>query len=158
MSRGDVQGRDLEHQRGQLHVVSSGDIQHQRTVDTCLTCPVGSYCGSTGMSAPTACPPGTYKDVTGGTNVGDCTLCPAGKYRASTWASSLDQCLVCPVTQYGPKAGLSACTVCHAGLYADVTGLTVYAVCTVGSYQDSLPVCQHDQPAQWVLPAGLLLH
>ena len=32
----------------------------------CLTCPARFYCASVGMTSPTSCPTGTYRDATGG--------------------------------------------------------------------------------------------
>ena len=42
-------------------------------------CPVGHYCNS-GIIQAEACPPGTYKNVTGAKSVNDCDACPAGNY------------------------------------------------------------------------------
>ena len=42
-------------------------------------CPKGQYCNSRTL-APTNCPSGTYRNLTGGRQQSDCSACPAGFY------------------------------------------------------------------------------
>lgn len=98
-------------------------------------CPVGHYCVA-GVSAPSACPPGKYRDTTGATAVGDCVTTPAGYYTSAEGSSSYAANL-CAKGHYCLAGSTSAtAAVCPAGSYQDVEGQSVATciACPVGRY------------------------
>ena len=51
---------------------------HKQNADTCVDCPVGTYCDVVGLDAPIACPAGTYNPNTGSQNANACVNCQKG--------------------------------------------------------------------------------
>ena len=105
-------------------------------------CPIGSFCATTGISAPTACTLGSYCNTTGMSTVVPCmqgsycpqasnasNACPAGSFCANS--SSIASCLpgaYCP-------ARSTASLLCPVGYYCNATGLSAVAgSCSAGFY------------------------
>eukprot|EP01022_Parablepharisma_sp_SALTPOND_P023128 TRINITY_DN47_c0_g6_i1.p1 TRINITY_DN47_c0_g6~~TRINITY_DN47_c0_g6_i1.p1 ORF type:complete len:4331 (-),score=484.04 TRINITY_DN47_c0_g6_i1:2741-15733(-) len=99
-------------------------------------CPPGYYCPS-GTAEPVACPPGTYRDIEGGTKLEDCFACPSTEYckiRAQT-AIGND----CPAGYYCPSGTAQSKTnPCQPG-HRCPPGVSAQEVCPDNSYQP-LPV------------------
>jgi len=85
-------------------------------------CLKGYYC--TGATL-TACPSGTYQDVTGQAS---CKRCPAGQYSTSTTAN---MCTACPA---GSFCSNSIKSLCPAGKYTDLSGQSTCITCTDGTF------------------------
>jgi sugar lactone lactonase YvrE len=105
------------------------------------TCPIGSFCASTGMSAPTVCTMGTYCSTSGMNATVPCTsgsycptgsnasnACPAGSFCAN--ASSIASCLA---GSYCP-ARSTAASLCSVGYYCNATGLSAVAGSCISGY------------------------
>ena len=148
-----------------------------QSYDQCSPCPTGQYC-VTGSSAPTACPAGTYTNVTntasagsagGATSFPACTTCPAGHYcrvqsvspvpcgAGNTSSSGASSCAVCTVGHFCDQDATSfsvmmSSKVCPAGLYcpAGLNKVPEYAneACPVGHY------CVAGVAAPVACPAG----
>ena len=57
----------------------------ERAMDHQNLCPAGFYCGN-GTVVPQDCPPGTYSNRTGMSDISECLDCPLGKYCAERGA------------------------------------------------------------------------
>ena len=107
------------------------------------TCPAGSYCNSTGMTAPRPCPAGSFCPTVG--TVVPYT-CPAGNYCPSG-SDAVTQCppgsmcnttgmsvpLPCPAGSFCP-AGTVIPSTCTAGNYCPNASMTTQISCPAGSY------------------------
>ena len=101
-----------------------GTYQPQFGSSTCLDCPLGSfqpdigknncdlcskggYCNSAqkGDGGFTACPPGTFNDKLGQSDVTACIECPPGRYSTENGADSESACLPCPSGRSNNKSG-----------------------------------------------------
>lgn len=116
-------------------------------------CPVGHYCPQ-GTYTPIHCPPGTYRDTTGASVIGDCADCPTGKYcpdMATTAAPTTGndcapgyQCNTGARTQY-PLDGVTGklcdlgntCAICPSGSYNAKFGIPACVNCPKGYYCDN---------------------
>jgi hypothetical protein len=80
-------------------------------------CPAGHYCPS-GISAPTACPAGTFNTLKGKGKQSECTPCPAGHHCATRGLATASAALPCAAGRHCP-AGTSTAggAACPAGSY-----------------------------------------
>lgn len=76
-------------------------------------CPPGTFC-SPGALEPTACPIGSFRNVTGAASADDCFDCPGGYYCPDTMATSYST--VCPEGFFCPP-GSGEPLACQAGFY-----------------------------------------
>ena len=76
----------------------------------------GYFCESP-STTPASCPPGTYREATGGTALLSCAACPAG-YKCTGTTITPDPCLI---GEYSPS-GQSVCSSCSAGFYCHQEG------------------------------------
>lgn len=99
---------------------------------TCIKCPEGQYCSSTGLSAPTAkcdvgyyCPEGSTSST--GITVTDSTVkpCPIATYCPLGTASPIS----CPTGYYQESTAQGKCNICPKGYFC--TGGTKYQ-CNAG--------------------------
>lgn len=128
----------------------------------CLTCPAGYWCNQTGLAsylhypcplghycpagvtAPEACPAGTYRGTTGATSSADCAPCPPGEYCA-TGSTAGKPCppgtycrpgsnftTVCPPGYFCPEK-TNAPLPCNGSFYCP-TNVSVPIPCPVGFY------------------------
>merc|ERR1712226_843971 len=113
----------------------------------CVTCPAGSFCPQNAEEA-TACPAGTFNDITGASSLLDCmtcpksTYCPAGSVAttlcpAGTWSEQLGLgdvtgCIDCPVGSYCVE-GASSPHPCPIGSFSDAPGAHVCLECPIGT-------------------------
>lgn len=128
-------------------------ILGQSQIAACLICPAGNYCPdgasepivcppsyycpehSSGYSAATQCPAGTYTSVRQIASQAECMACPAGSYCPSGAVSSI----MCSPGTYNPSSGsgsLLACLNCTAGKTCPFHGSTngVGVTCVPGYY------------------------
>ena len=103
---------------------------------TGVICPAGFYCPS-GIYEPVACPPGTYRALTGGQSLTDCTQCTATEYCPSAGQTSAS--IPCPAGYYCPT-GTAAGDInpCTAGNMCP-SGSSAQTPCPNNYYQ-ALPV------------------
>lgn len=80
--------------------------------DCNLICPIGQYTVS--RTSCSACPAGTYNDVTGQIA---CSLCPEGTYNGNLGSTSINACSGCPSGMYAVP-GSQFCYPCPAGQYS----------------------------------------
>ena len=103
-------------------------------IEDCLTCPVGRYCPTDGVSVPTLCGAGTYQPSTGvSTGSEACLECPAGGYCLEGSSGST----LCAAGTFGALAGgvdIDACAVCPAGSYCN-EGVSVGTPCPAGRHR-----------------------
>jgi len=100
-----------------------------------VTCPVGTYCTSAGMSVPTPCAPGTYSSATGQTSSLTCVPCEPGKYCPTPGAGSQ---LICPPGTYCPIQGGSSPNQCPIGNICPIPGLQAGYPCPPGQLCNTL--------------------
>ena len=98
-----------------------------QTFYQCIQCKSGTYATSTGCEP---CPKGYY--CLGGTNK---TACPAGTYNNITGATSANSCKTCSAGTYSSSTGQTSCTKCPYGYYC--TGGTNKTACPAGKYTTS---------------------
>ena len=114
-------------------------------------CPIGSYCPEA-VSAPIACPAGTWGYRDGLASVDECSNCEAGNYcvGGSTAPQTCDAgCFCpegsstscpfsCPAGMYRPIPGgrylSDACSMCPPGTYCPSEGSTTNTTCPTASY------------------------
>ena len=90
-------------------------------------CSVGYYCNA-GVINPESCPAGTYRNLTGGTQVDDCYKCPAGYYCPYNGSAIIIPCTngtYCPNGTIKPQF-------CEAGFYCP--GAQTKIPCPSGFY------------------------
>lgn len=117
----------------------------QETQNSCIVCPAGYLCSSTGISDYTLYPCnsiGAYC-VAGAKSP---TLCPPGTYGISKTAASISDCLSCPGGYQCPGRSNSVIG-CPEGTYCP-EGSAIPKLCTIGSY------CQPLSSAPKICPAG----
>ena len=89
-------------------------------------CPKGLYCetksGTPNGVAVTACPGGTYRDLTGGSALSSCTNCPSGSY----CPQGASKPILCPPGHFC-GAGVGLPVQVSAGYYSPVYGLAADA-------------------------------
>ena len=70
-------------------------------------CSKGRYCDSVQKldGGFTACPPGTYNDKDGQSNITACIECQPGTYSTENGAESKSACLPCPAGTYNDEPG-----------------------------------------------------
>lgn len=95
------------------------------TSGACSACPVSNYCAG-GTSSPQLCPVGTYA---GSTGLSACIKCAEGTYGATT---GLSGCSGCQKGQYNSLTGVTVCTSCPVGAYSGVDGQSVCTTCASG--------------------------
>ena len=91
------------------------------------SCPMGYFCGSASMTAPTPCPIGYF---CGSTGMAAPTPCPVGSYCP---VSMLSAPIPCPQGNLCPTSGLSAASPCPAGSKC-VPGGSVPVICPAGTF------------------------
>ena len=109
----------------------------------CAPCPAGSYCNTTGLTAPTGlCGPGAFcaggaavprpdgSDATGGPCAAG-FVCQLGATASTPVLGSTG--IQCPTNYYCPQ-GAQATLPCAAGTFSDVPGLGACKPCTAGDY------------------------
>jgi hypothetical protein len=124
---------------------------------SCEPAPAGTFVGSPGATAPTACSPGEYQSLTGQFS---CIQCLIGKYQPSTGQSA---CLdapagfmapspgtatlptPCPAGTFQANPGASSCTACPAGTVQPATGQT--ACVAIPKAAGSIVIDQSTTPA-----------
>ena len=127
------------------------------SVDECLPCTSGSYCGSAGLSRPSGpcdpgyhCPPGQSSprppnfNCSAGYhcpgNTSDPLLCPNGTYTDRTHASS---CSPCPAGDYCLEGAIV--TSCPRGYYCPQGTGNDWQPCPRGTYGNSLGLTSHTE-------------
>jgi hypothetical protein len=95
-----------------------------------MTCPMGSYCPSAQLIAPTICPPGFVCPSTGASAA---TPCFSSFYCPSKGMQSINSSFACPIGSYCPS-GLSVPTICPIGYYCSFSGMSTPMICPVGNY------------------------
>lgn len=109
--------------KGYYRPASSNDLvllTGPRT-DGCLPCPTGRYGSTTGLILPlctSACPLGTYSDMTALTSSTDCKPCPVGRYGSKAGLVTQSCSSKCPAGKYTTTVGnkyLSDCLTCPTG-------------------------------------------
>lgn len=101
------------------------------SISDCINSPPGYY-SSAGANEPTACPLGSYNNVSGSIN---CLKCPAGTYNNLTGRSSFADCIFCPLGYYS-EAGVTLCIACPIGTYTDQNGSAKCLNCPPGTYNN----------------------
>ena len=117
-------------------------------------CTPGNYCPQ-GTHTPVQCPPGTFRNTSGGMSVEDCSACSPGHYCEGYGLSSVSgRCAVGYYCELGantssPMDGITGdicpighfCTMgsilptsCLAGTYSNTTGVNVCLSCPEGFY------------------------
>eukprot|EP00802_Teleaulax_amphioxeia_P008420 Tamp_08429.p1 GENE.Tamp_08429~~Tamp_08429.p1 ORF type:complete len:461 (+),score=18.65 Tamp_08429:454-1836(+) len=109
----------------------------------CTACPAGTFSNVSGLSLCSSCQPGTFSSSPGATA---CELCPANTFAAA----GSGNCSACPMAASSPAGSASAgdclcdpgtfaqsgnCSECAAGRYSDRMGATVCSNCAPGTYQ-----------------------
>ena len=88
---------------------------YKPTPETCAPCPIGTYALDCGVSACSACNPGTYSSL----GRSSCSSCQAGTFQPSPGSSA---CRSCSDGEYGPTVGAierrEACVACLPGTYS----------------------------------------
>ncbi|MES1909505.1 MAG: hypothetical protein MHM6MM_002234 [Cercozoa sp. M6MM] len=113
-----------------------GNVTGLASVSECNACTPGSYCGSSGLTAPTGpCDAGSL--CTGGASSPTEQPCPTGGYCPVGSAALVP----CAVGKYGPATGVPteavACVTCPAGRYCDSVGMSVTRATSPGYYSDA---------------------
>ena len=108
------------------------NITNLRSADECFNCTAGSYCASTGLTAPTGpCDGGYY--CSGGARVPNQHGCPAGHF-CFPGTSYPDPC---PVGTYNPRTGaanVTECYPCTQSFYCGREGLVQPDTCCDAGY------------------------
>lgn len=81
-----------------------GTYQPNDVQQSCIPCPIGFYCLTSGLTVPTVCPAGYYCDHTNVVDYEDYP-CPEGSFSYLEGLTSVNDCLQCP---YGRFCGLNA--------------------------------------------------
>ena len=113
---------------------------------SCEQCPAGTRCPVSGLTAPVACPDGTYNGVAGLGLCFDCpsgascsdpamtpTLCEAGTFSVEGAAA----CLPCPGGTFQANTGATECQLCGPGQSCSPSGgvgATAEADCAPGTF------------------------
>jgi hypothetical protein len=125
------------------------------------SCPVGFYCKDL-ISSPSACPEGTFSNVTGLNATDQCIPCPAGTYSSSGSTS----CKKCPEGSTS-NTGSATCYLvlkedsltCTAGAYKTSLNATTCTPCSPGTYNPTNAVwgknqCKECQPGTFAKQYG----
>jgi hypothetical protein len=108
---------------------SWGNSDYGTSAQFCTHCAIGTYQTGRGMIGEwscTACPAGTYNNLTGKSL---CVFCPAGRFSTGTGAIQSEACDVCLVGTFSlPPA--TSCLLCPAGTFASTTGASQCLQCT----------------------------
>ena len=105
---------------------------YQENFNSCSTktaCPIGTYNNMTGSSGATAClscQTGYYNDKTGQSA---CSSCPIGTYNSNYGSTSGTACLSCQPGTYNSMIGQGICSSCPTGTYNSNYGSTGIASC-----------------------------
>lgn len=131
-------------------------------------CTPGSYCDERGLASPTGCPPGTYGTKRGSSSILDCTACPGGTYSnlsgQELCAGSCTTGKICPspnstisyvvppTASYSGGAATLTITIgstqptpCPAGYYCDQSNMAVGTPCPSGTYSSSTGLTSSSQ-------------
>ncbi|KAL0237074.1 hypothetical protein PCE1_000471 [Barthelona sp. PCE] len=131
-----------------------GSYQNIKGQSSCVTAPLGYYCGSTGtkwLSDCDECSAGSYGTTTGRWLQSQCASCEAGYFcegithreacpegtsSSATEATSSATCSDCQQTdkQYQPNTGQSSCITVDDGYYVTSDAATSQTICPEGSY------------------------
>ena len=100
-------------------------------------CPAGAYCPEGSLNY-TLCPPGTYSNETGNTNISNCLSCTEGYY-CQGWGNHLPtaKCnsgFYCPVGQLRPDPAAYKCLTAHFC----ISGAANPQPCPSGTYQNEV--------------------
>jgi hypothetical protein len=94
-----------------------------------ISCPMGGYCDSFGMSEPKLCVAGYYCSSSGLSVSGN--PCQPGNY----CPNGTSYMFSCPTGSFCPASGMSAPKLCPAGFYCPMYGASMpYGLCSAGSY------------------------
>eukprot|EP00817_Percolomonadidae_sp_ATCC50343_P003336 CAMPEP_0117420708 /NCGR_PEP_ID=MMETSP0758-20121206/1983_1 /TAXON_ID=63605 /ORGANISM="Percolomonas cosmopolitus, Strain AE-1 (ATCC 50343)" /LENGTH=1928 /DNA_ID=CAMNT_0005202469 /DNA_START=3044 /DNA_END=8830 /DNA_ORIENTATION=- len=130
-------------------------------LDTCKSCPQGTFANETALKQCHLCPQGTFNDQTKQESPSACKTCPEGrisskgafgctpcdmgKFSNSTLTEKI--CLDCPKGSFSSARGSPKCTPCPAGSYGNIKGASQCTLCPFGFYstnigQTSANTCQ----------------
>jgi hypothetical protein len=101
--------------------ISAVSLTGTRAYSTCLPCPVGSYCGSSGLAVASLCASGLYQPLTGQSTIDTCLSCVAGTYSV-VGASA---CIPCSPGNWCPTASSISQASDFAGVVQSLKGLPV---------------------------------
>lgn len=108
------------------------------SVSQCTPCTAGSYCETTGLTAPTGlCEPGYYCPTGQTTSRPEAFMCTPGNMceAGTTDADFNSHATYCPGGTYQHQNRQSSCINCPIGYYC-VTGAVAPIICEVGRYCD----------------------
>jgi hypothetical protein len=122
----------------------------------CSPAPPGTYVDTTGATAPTDCPVGTYNPNSGSASSGTCISAPAGTYVDTPGSAAATPC---GVGTYNPNTGSTssaACVPAPAGNYVGTTGASSASPCAVGTYSPTsgATMCTPAPPNTYVATTG----
>lgn len=103
------------------------------SVDWCRICEVAKYTTTSGESACTDCPLGTWSNTSESASEENCRKCPAGKYSDTELSTTQDNCESCARGKYSLN-GSAVCTDCRAGTFNGQKGQSTCQNCLAGWY------------------------
>ena len=101
------------------------------SVDWCRICEVAKYTATSGESACTDCPLGTWSNTSESASEENCRKCPAGKYSDTELSTTQDNCESCARGKYSLN-GSAVCTDCRAGTFNGQKGQSTCQNCSAG--------------------------
>ena len=125
---------------GSAQFCGKGTYNNAPAMSSCLACPEGYQCPTTGMINPVICPAGTYRE--NDLQILSCVSCAEGYYNSQTGSYNASDCLACEAGPVCRGMGMSYpnstnSRKCSAGFYCPAgtgSGSSSANPCPTGTY------------------------